>query len=326
MKKITLGFSILVASAIFITSCNKKTNPAPEADMEFDTTVDATYANTTVTDVDMICGFIGESVAVPKFVAALAGYPTPTVSVAGLATTITWAPGTKCSDGKTRSGSIVLSNPNPVNYYRDYSYVGTATLNNYIVDGWLVDDSTALVIKNLATLANQSAASVDLRWSITGNINMTNVADPAKKINWNGSLNKKIVNTKSLVPLPNALTAITWSMAVVEFEGSFKGFTIGNIPFTYTIGTTDATSKEVKNPLVRDYTCSPDKVIGVVTTPSIAPVVSEFHPFIHGTASFTTSTKEVRTIDFSDGTDARPCDNSGMVIIKGIAYKIDFKK
>ncbi|MEI8137959.1 MAG: hypothetical protein WCH21_11590, partial [Bacteroidota bacterium] len=85
MKKITLGFSILVASAIFITSCNKKTNPAPEADMEFDTTVDATYANTTVTDVDMICGFIGESVAVPKFVSALAGYPTPTVSVAGLA-------------------------------------------------------------------------------------------------------------------------------------------------------------------------------------------------------------------------------------------------
>ena len=91
------------------------------------------------------------------------------------------------------------------------------------------------------------------------------------------------------------------------------------VPFTYTVGT--------DKPLVRDYRCSPDKAIGISTTPSVAIINSEFHPIVNGVASFTTGTstdKAPRVIDY--GTEGAPCDNSGTIYIKGISYKVDFKK
>lgn len=320
MKKITLGFSILAATAIFLTSCNKKTAEAPVADTEFDSAIQASFANTTVTDVDMICGFLGEN-QIPKFVANQAGSPATVVTnTPGLAASITWAPGTKCMDGKTRSGSIVMTWTNPTTYYRDYQFAGTVYLNNYVVDGWSVDDVTPFKITNLAPVSGYTS----FKWSLAGTFSLSNVADPTKTITWDGKLTKTLTNAAQMSPVPNATSAITWTIASNQYDGSFKGVTVGDVAYTYTIGTTDAASAVVKNPLVRNYTCSPDKVIGITTTPSVAAVNSEYHPFINGTASFTTSTKAVRTIDF--GTEGSPCDNSGTVTIKGITYNIDFMK
>ena len=318
MKKITLGFSILAATAIFLTSCNKKTAEAPVADTEFDSAIQATYANTTVTDIDMICGFLGEN-QIPKFVAAQAGYAPVNVTNAAMMSTITWTPGTKCMDGKTRSGSIVMTWTNATTYYRDKGFAGTVTLNNYVVDGWSVDDVTPFKITSLAP----NGYTV-FKWTLAGTFDIINVLDPAKKITWDGSLNKTLTNAAQMTPVPNATTAISWTMAVNQYDGVFKGNTVGDVAYTYTIGSTDPATSELKNPLVRNYTCAPDKVIGITTTPSVAAVNSEYHPFINGTASFTTSTKAPRTIDF--GTDGTPCDNSGTVTIKGITYNIDFMK
>ena len=329
MKKITLGFSILAAAGIFVAGCNKKVTAAPVADTEFQSTIDATYAASIITDIDMICGFLGEG-AYPKFVSPVAGSQ-GTITVLNNTTTpqsasITFGDPThpvSCLDGKTRTGSIVMTysfTDINSNYYRDYGFIGNIGLNSYVVDGYSVDDSVSthvgqIALKNLAASANPNPAAVKLKWSINGYINIRNIADPTKNMAWVGSLNKTLANTAQLAP--NNTTAITWTAAIVNYDGSFHGFTPGNVPYTYTISTA--------TPLVKNYTCSPDKVIGVSTTPSITPVNSEFHPFIGGITSFTTSTKEPRAIDYglSGGT---PCDNSGSITIKGISYNVDFKK
>ncbi len=320
MKKITLGFSILAASAVFLTSCNKKVTEAPVADKEFQSSIDASYANTIVTDIDALCGFLGEN-ANPKFFNGAPGTPTITPgNVPNISASMTWpAAGQLCMDGKKRSGSILMTYTytGPVApYYRDYGFKAIVTLNNYHVDGWHVDDSTSFIITNLAASANPNPATTKLRWSLEGNFNMTNDADPTKKMSWIGKLNKTLVNTAQLGP--NNLTAISWTAAICSYEGSFSGVTPGNIAYTYTVGT--------DKPLVRNYTCSPDKVLGVSTTPTMSIVNSEFHPFIDGIASFTTvvTGKEPRSIDF--GTEGTPCDNSGTITIKGITYEVDFKK
>ncbi|MDO8998829.1 MAG: hypothetical protein Q7W45_03615 [Bacteroidota bacterium] len=327
MKKITLSFSVLIATAIFITSCNKKETPAPEADTEFQTAIDASFANTVVTDIDMICGFLGEN-SYPKFVAPAPG-STGTITVVNntvspQSASITFN-NTKCMDGKTRSGSIVMTysfTDINSNYYRDYGFNGNISLNNYVVDGWMIDDSVSLTvgasrIKNLAPASNQNPATTDLRWSIDGYFKMTKIDTPSKKLAWVGTLNKTLSNTKQL--LPTALTAVNWSLAVVAYDGTFKGHTLNDVPYTFTVG--------LENPLVRNYTCSPDKVIGISTTPSVSVINSEFHPFINGVASFTTGTDPKiypRSIDY--GSEGAPCDNSGTILIKGISYKVDFKK
>ncbi|MDP1802226.1 MAG: hypothetical protein Q8L81_12790, partial [Bacteroidota bacterium] len=296
MKKITLGLSVLAVVALFLTSCNKKEAPAPVADTEFESAVDASYANTIATDIDMIVGFIGEN-AYPKFVNVAAGLAQPTIAVDNTVpgqSSMTWpSGGVKCADGKVRSGTIVVTysfTDINASYYRDYGFIAFVSLNNYVVDGWSIDDSTTMpannttprfTITNLAPSANPNPATTKLKWSISGYLNIKNVADPTKRMVWNGKMNKTISNTSSLLPPPNNLTPITWTMAVVEYDGEFKGVTPGNVPYTYTVGT--------EKPLVRNYTCSPDKVLGFTTTPSVSVVNSEFHPFISGVASFTTA-------------------------------------
>lgn len=324
MKKITLGFSILAAAtSIFMASCNKKVTEAPVADMEFDSAIEASYATSAIGDIDMICGFLGEN-AFPKFVAPAAN-STGTMTVinntlAPQSAQITWS-NALCMDGKTRNGRIVMTysfTDINSNYYRDYGFNGNLQLIDYTVDGWSIDDSVSLSagmtrIKNLAPSSNDYSK---LRWSVDGYFKFVNVADPSKRMDWVGTLYKTL---QSVTPAPSALTAVNWSVAVVQYDGVFRGTTIGNVPFTYTVGT--------DKPLVRDYRCSPDKAIGISTTPSVSIINSEFHPIINGVASFTTGSstdKEPRVIDY--GTEGAPCDNSGTIYIKGISYKVDFKK
>lgn len=322
MKKITLGFSILVASSVFLTSCNKKVTEAPVADTEFQTAIEASFVNTAITDIDMICGFLGEN-QYPKFVSPAPG-SAGTITVINNTSTpqsasITFS-NTKCLDGKVRSGNIVMTysfTDINSNYYRDYGFNGNITLNNYTVDGWLIDDSVSLTvgasrIKNLATAANQTPATTKLRWSIDGYFKFTNIADPSKKMVWLGTMYKTLANTAQLAP--TALTAVNWSLAVVNYDGNYKGYTIGDIPYTFSI--------TPENPLVRNYTCSPDKVLGISTTPTVSIINSEYHPIVNGTGTFVTSSKEPRFMDY--GTEGAPCDNSGTISIKGISYKVDF--
>lgn len=318
MKKITLGFSILAIAATLFTGCNKKTNPEPIADKEFQSSVDVSYANSIVTEIDMICGFLGET-AFPKFFVNAPGSPTVTINNSTNLYSITWPTNTKCMDGKTRTGSISLAvapSTIGINYYRDANFTSTVTLNNYHVDGWKVLDSVALVIKNNNT--NFFAYDIDkLTWTMSGIVKLVSDSLPAKTMVWDGSVTKHLVSATK----PSSITAISWTNAVVSYDGSFKGYTPGEVAYTYSINP--------EKPLIRNFTCSPDKVLGVSTTPTVSVLNSEFHPFIDGVASFTTASLYPRSINYGTdeyGSIVTPCDNSGSVTIKGISYKIDFKK
>ncbi|MBL7920666.1 MAG: hypothetical protein JNJ40_10155 [Bacteroidia bacterium] len=324
MKKITLGFSILAAAtSIFMVSCNKKVTEAPVADMEFDSSIEASYATSAVQDIDMICGFLGEN-AFPKFVAPAAN-STGTMTVinntlAPQSAQITWS-NCICADGKTRNGRIVMTysfTDINSNYYRDYGFNGNLQLVDYSCDGWSIDDSVSLSagLSRIKNLVPNSGNYSKLRWSVDGYFKFVNIADPTKRIDWVGTLYKTL---QSSSPAPTALTAITWTNAVVAYDGVYRGTTVGSKAFTYSVNP--------EQPLIRDYRCSPDKAIGISTTPSVAIVNSEFHPIINGVASFTTGAekeKEPRVIDY--GTEGAPCDNSGTIYIKGISYKVDFRK
>jgi hypothetical protein len=90
----------------------------------------------------------------------------------------------------------------------------------------------------------------------------------------------------------------------------------------------------VTNQLVRNFLCYPDKIGTVSLTPSgnnfsLTPRFEEFHPFVSGIASFTTGDKYPRQIYFGNegGTDLpAQCDNTGEVLIKGIVYRVNFRK
>lgn len=318
MKKITLGFSILAISATLFTGCNKKTNPEPTADKEFQSSVDVSYANSLVTEVDMICAYLGET-AFPKFFVGAPGSQTATIVNNANVYTMSWPNNTKCMDGKVRTGSIsitVSTGSLGINYYRDAKFTATVSLNNYHVDGWKVIDSVALKIKNNNT--NEASYS-NLSWNISGILKLVSDSLPVKTMVWDGSINKKLISTPT--PAPSSTTSIVWTNAVVSYDGSFKGYTPGEVAYTYSINP--------EKPLIRNFTCSPDKVLGVSTTPTVSVLNSEFHPFIDGVASFTTASLYPRSINY--GADdylisSAPCDNSGSVTIKGISYKIDFKK
>lgn len=345
MKKITYHFLFLMASTLFFLGCSKEANVEPVADKELQSSIDASFANYIVTDIDMICSFVAENNLYPKFYLPAPGSPTFVVNRDADVKQITISFNkTKCVDGRLRDGTIFLRyaadplfNPNPppnTDYYRDFGFIGRVTLSNYKVDGWLVENSpgsTYFLIKNKRLDANRPIVN-NISWTIEGNLQFTDSSSVVPKITWKGMLTKTLANMSDTSVFKNEpktvlSTAVKWPNAKVAYTGSFSGVTSYSVPYSYKIY--DAT------PIGRDFKCFPDKVAGVVLTPTLTPYYEEFHPFVSGIASFTTANLYPREIYFdnaenkySSGTLNLPaqCDNKGVVQIKGIYYPIDLKK
>lgn len=364
MKKITFGLSILVASTFVFLSCKKPTpNVEPPADKEVQTAIDASFANFIVTDIDMICSFIGENDLFPKFYLQKAGYTNVATTRDPVSKTLAIGYNTKtrCVDGHIREGSIFMRyglnsdwNPNPppnTDYYRDFGFIGAITFSNYKVDGILVENvpgNTYFLVKNKRGNANKPI--VDLAWTIEANLQFTDSNSTKPFMTWKGLLTKKIQNLASLPSWTNTAISnsnITWSVTTVEYTGSYSGVTSFSVPYSCKIY--DAT------PLVRDFSCYPDKVAGAVLTNTpgtVSQIFEEFHPFVKGVTSFTTASKysvdslnlyprEIyfdntgNTFGGSSGSGKDPasefslpgqCDNKGAVQIKGVYFPIDFRK
>jgi len=345
MKKITLGCSVIVAAALFIVGCNKKTNTAPVADMEFQSSKDAAYATSVVTDMEIICSYMGENLLTSAYLTQAPGSaPGSTITTsrdtALKVLQINFTNSVTCKDGKKRNGTITINysasnNAYGAKFYHDAGFKANVTLNNYEVDGWLIDDVTPFVITNNLPFG-YNPVSDKLNWTLDGNITIKNIADSSLNMAWKGKLIKTLTNTStSSIFAVNKLSPINWvhydlitgqatDGAKVEYKGVISS---PSVQITGVTSRTTTYSLSIKDdqPLYRDFTCAPDKVIGVITSTSAPiPVYSEWHPFIKGTASFTTGTlPDARLIDFGDDGS---CDNAGTVTIKGISYPIDFKK
>lgn len=329
MKKIPLGFSILAVSALLVLGCNKKDNVAPEPDTEFQSSIDISYAHTVITDIDMICSYVGENNLSPKFYLPVPG-GTGTITVTRdtvLKYLIVSYNKTTCMDGRVRDGSIFMnyafSNPN-AKYYRDFEFQGKVSLTNYKVDGWKVSLKNSFIITNKVTPSNYNPKTTNLSWSMTGDfvLKHPNANDSAKNMHCNVNFVKTLTGTSNPTIFPiSKQAAINWSLATVAYTGSSWGETSRTVPYTFVI----ADSK----PLIRDFTCFPDKISGItLATNSVTPQYEEYHPFVNGDATFTTGNLYPRVIHYGpeDSTTPLQCDNEGIVTIKGNSYPVNFVK
>ena len=277
----------------------------------------------------MICSFIGENNFYPKFYIPVAGSPTFEVNVATPGQITVSFNKTKCADGRVRDGSIMLVfgydpffNPGNIpntKYYRQYGFVGRVSLISYKVDGWLVTKKVGtaydLIIRNKRPNADRPIVD-KISWTIEGKLEFTDTLNTLPSITWEGM----IIKTLPLISDPKAendygfkqdsvfknapppaldINPINWQKAKVYYTGSFTGVTSFSLPYSYKIY--DAT------PVERNFTCYPDKVSGVTLTNTVGVVSAsyeEFHPFVGGVASFTTSTKYPREIYFDNTANA----------------------
>jgi hypothetical protein len=355
-KTFYLGATVLV-TAFLVIACNKKSpNVAPVADTDTQTAVDAAWATYIITDVDQICAFMGEDQFDANFYLPRNNSGNNYEVVRDLNASqkaITWRNGpVLCVDGRQREGSIfiqygldVVSNPNAnanSRYYRDFGFVANIAFQDFRVDGWqidLFDPSSRAYIYNKMSTDVYDPKTQRLTWLIAGKFLIKHPSDPSKNIVWDGKLYKVLVNsTDKDIFNPSKQVAINWKMSgssngkagLVNYYGHIEGSTSVGQPFEMDI-------KEV-TPLVRDFNCTADEIAAVDAATSgsatvFRPAFEEHHPFIQGIASFTTTnssgSKYPRQIYFgNEGSPDQPvqCDNTGVVLIKGNSYPINFRK
>jgi hypothetical protein len=358
MKRVTLGFSILVFSAAFVLSCKKTPNTVPEQDKEVQSAVYASYATYVASDIEMACSFMAENLLKANFYTQVPGTENTFGPGTGTyncvrdsaANFITMAFNqTQCLDGRLRHGSIFMyydqdaNNITNARYARDYRFEGRISFGNYKVDGWLIeltDINNHLLLKNLLTTDKYDPKTTNLTWQFKGKFKMTHPSDSKKNMIWEGDLIKTASTTNSVVFSVTKQSAINWSKATVSYSGKIMGTTptidekdtedpsddvvTGGVSYNLTF--TDA------NPLVRDFQCYPEKIASVATTTNPAVLsmrLIEHHPFVKGIGTFKTGDKYPRQIYYGnedDKTLEAQCDNNGIVHIKGISYRVDFFK
>ena len=351
-KKLLITITGLALVTTLTVSCKKKKeNVAPEPDTEVQSAIDASWATFVVTDIEQQCAFMSENLHGKTFYfptpdsynpATATGSLLPTNQMSDTSLNIAFFK-TKCLDGNFREGTIFMryapnknynanANPNSI-YCRDFGFVGRVTLSDFKLNGWLIETQSydgvlggPALIYNMLERDDYDPAITKLKWRIVGRFILHHPSDPSKDMIWDGDIVKTLTNSTDRrvfnATKTNKNAPITWSLGVVSYEGTVKGTTGGNVAYTATLSST--------NPLVRDFTCYSDKVGGVALSGASVDVRPlEFHPITQGIMSFKTADKYVRQIYFgNEGNPDSPgqCDNSGEVLIKGVSYKIDFRK
>lgn len=357
--KLSLGAAVL-ALILMSPGCKKKeANVEPVADTETQTAVDAMWATFLITDVDQLCGFMGEDQFTENFYTPSAAADGVNYQVirdtTGRQKAVTWRNGPiLCKDGRKREGSLfmyykkdAISNPDAnanSRYYRDFGFVGNLAFQDFKVDGWqinLYDPANRAYVYNKMTTDKYDPTSTRLTWLIAGKFLIQHPTDASKNIVWEGQLWKVLTNsTDKDIFAVTKQGQIRWvrpdlkpaEAALIEYytEKPITGFTGTNKPFSLTVNKA--------TPLVRDFLCSGDPVAAVTasvsgTTTEYLPVIEEHHPFIKGIVSFTTGlpTDNKYPRQIYVGNEATPdqpqqCDNTGVVLIKGNSYPVNFRK
>lgn len=357
MKRVILCFTVLALSTAFVLSCKPKKSTPPEPDKEFKSAVYASLANYIVSDIEMMCSFMAENTYnTPN--AFFQAYPASGSTVSVTRDTIDNSMNedqiamsfnlTRCMDGNVRDGSIrvyvKVDNTNR-RYARNPGFQGKVTFDTYRVNEWTIslwDPAAPCYLYNTVPVGS-SPLTKNWTWRFAGKLKFTHAKDTSKNMVWEGELLKTLANTSEKGILPvltgSVLGAINWTAAVVKYHGKYEGY--GPQIEDVTETTENVTPKvryemaiDEQTPVVRDFLCSPDRISGVALT-GTSSVVSrgdEHHPFKQGIASFTVGTNDKfypRQVYY--GNEGEPglavqCDNTGEIMIKGIAYRVDFMK
>ena len=365
------------------TACIKPHNIAPIADTETNSSTDAVWATFVITDIEQQCAFLGENhrldncyIDLPGSIdkANGSGSITATNDVQALELNYAYNQ-THCYDGRVRDGSLFMyygydadydkyvnqKNQN-AKYFHDYGFVGRISLLDYLVDGWKVEidpnkhGMNRAVVANLME-SNYSAANTPIKWRIVGDFIFRHPIDPSKDMQISVDLVKTLVNSADNTIYNQSVIGanINWSNFVPAINSQSINPTIANrsalLAYTGVVSGTGADGAKFrmvideKHPLMRDFTCYPDKIGGITQAGNgkgLVPIYNEFHPFNQGIASFTTACKNNPDIHVEGVSDVYPrqiyfanedqpgldmqCDNAGIVLIKGISYRVDFRK
>lgn len=334
---------LLLSFALCLFSCKKESPrpeeeaapaPAPAPTPTVTPTVDPyTYsadlkssqeislANMMMADIEMMCAYLGEGQLTNTYFEAVpnSASSATTTCIRDLNQKMLVMAFNKalCRDGRTREGAVFFSykydfNSNPdanssADFYRDYGFVSTVITSEYKVNDWkveLFDPAKPAHIYNLVSNPGFNPATENLSWKFAGKFRLSNQAD-GRVIIWDAEIVKTLTNTGStLVFAPSKQSPINWSKAIISYGGTVLGSTPGAVPFNYFVN--------VSAPLIRDFNCS--------FTPA-ASTATEFHPFIKGVATFSTSVFHPRTIDHGP---AGACDNSGTISFKDEVHAVTF--
>jgi hypothetical protein len=349
MKKIATKFSAVALIVLALTSCKKTPDTPPAQDTETQSSVDATVATNMAFDIDMMVAQSSEY-AYMQFYQEMSAATNHTVTVNDLPASkmrYLYFNNALCLDGVVRNGTVVIDYTQcstgtvtapGQEFIRNPNHKSVVTFINISVGKYRVkssaspNDSSIITIKN-TTPAGYTRSVTPLSWNISGTLYLADTTDAggSKKadIYWNGNFNKTLTNSTSFSIHPSATLPLKWITGVagiptsstqvssnhalnpnglngiVKYDGSAKGFvSAGN--FQYNVVST--------NPLYRDFGCSPDFYIN-----------PEQHPINKGKVSFAIGDKSTRMIYYGDQQDNAYCDNSGIIYINSISYKVDMK-
>lgn len=345
MKNRNVLFIPAIATlSLFLTACPKTKNVVPPVDDETESSVQATYMNYLVSDIEMLASFMGEASETEHFYVPVSGdlaHPVPVLGPEGGTRTVGYNH-MLCKDGRMRHGTIYLEYvvapeyPNAT-YMHAYKFYGVVKFSDYTVDDYKInintDDGGYFTITNALPTETYSPRSTNLTWNIDGKLKFTHLTDPRKNMTWEGHWVKTLNNTSNNLVVISPTVAINWYNA----EVNYKGTTMGTVPVTNKDGEIQNKSFSMKfnpeYPLTRNFQCSPDPIAGVQTNGNngMSAVGSEHHPFVKGIASFTIGDAYPREIYYGnegqkDVLPTKQCDNSGEVLIKGVSYRVDFLK
>lgn len=318
---------VQVIACLILPSC-KKEKPAavievPPADpytysADLQSSKDAVFAYYLVSDIDMMCSFMGEKIIANSFYTH-----SPTTS--GNTVTVTYDEmssmcvtsfnNSKCVDGRTRSGTVFMQFPNPPGapapgpkLTHDFAYEGKISFSEYVVDGWkvlLADESKPLLLINTLPAFDWNPSATKITWKLSGSLRFIKQLDT---ITWNGIITKTLDNTNDAnVFNPDKKSAIKWNLAKVSYGGTVSGFMPGHVPYILSI--------DESKPVTRDFTCSP--------AISSANGAAQFHPFISGLSTFTVGSYHPRTINYGP---EGACDNNGVISFKEENHDVEFNK
>lgn len=323
----TKSFGVaLVTFCLFFGACRKEkvttleeTTPSsdPYYSADLQSSKDITTAVYIISDIEMICSFLGENTAPNSFYNEAAGSNTVSYSrnESTRLASMTFNK-TTCNDGKKRDGTVSMNfaaPPPPPDvpppppgagplFTRDAGYIGKISFKAYTVDDWKVElfyADTPMFLFNTLPAPDYNTATTNIVWKLGGKLRLIRGNDT---LIWTGTLTKTLENTSDVnVFSSDKKSAIKWNLAKISYSDSVWGLSKG-IYSKYAINKT--------NPLRRDFNCSVNMNPG------------QCYPFRSGVATYNYGAVYTRTINYGPNND---CDIKGTIKFQDETHEVDFK-
>lgn len=317
MKKTKLTLilcGLMMATVLFISSCQKKTTTTTTPPPPDTNTSSATDNNTSEGASKDLMNIGSESIDN----GSLSTYRLSGGMLSPLSGSITITPNPTAKtvtiafvnfvgrDGNTRNGTVLYDwsgSTGGATYFKDAGFCVyvTTPLNDYTVGN--ATSGTFTITINKKHVRNLGAIGGNYTWSDTANLTIVKPSSGGT-ITWNRTGTMVLLNTSQItyngvsVPgvYPTTTGFIDWTQAIIGFTGNASGANAGS---SYTA---NITSRVEYN-----FNCSPTSY-------------PFFHPPVAGSIDFTPSGKPTRTINYGTGT----CDDTYTVTIGTYSVTLSF--